>query len=245
MESSFEHNETEIRALVDRFEEMLKSNGSYFFDVEDFEDIIDFYLDNQNVTRSKKAIEMAEAQHPGATVILIKKARFYLLSNKPTKALSLLDEMEKIDFLFNKLNRPIRVCGMVKNEGEPGGGPFWVVNENGEKSLQIVESSQIDFSDKEQKDIVSKSTHFNPVDLVCGVYDFKGEKFNLLDFVDPNSGFISNKSKDGSVLKAMELPGLWNGAMTDWITIFIETPIITFNPVKTVNDLLRPQHQPE
>ncbi|OFY48354.1 MAG: NAD metabolism ATPase/kinase [Bacteroidetes bacterium GWF2_41_31] len=155
------------------------------------------------------------------------------------------DEMEKIDFLFNKLNRPIRVCGMVKNEGEPGGGPFWVVNENGEKSLQIVESSQIDFSDKEQKDIVSKSTHFNPVDLVCGVYDFKGEKFNLLDFVDPNSGFISNKSKDGSVLKAMELPGLWNGAMTDWITIFIETPIITFNPVKTVNDLLRPQHQPE
>jgi len=134
---------------------------------------------------------------------------------------------------------------MVKNEGEPGGGPFWVIDENGGKSLQIVESSQIDFSDNQQKDIVSKSTHFNPVDLVCGVYDFKGEKFNLLDFVDPNSGFISNKSKDGSLLKAMELPGLWNGAMSDWITIFIETPIITFNPVKTVNDLLRPQHQPE
>ncbi|MDP2721116.1 MAG: DUF4301 family protein [Bacteroidales bacterium] len=155
------------------------------------------------------------------------------------------DEMEKIDFLFNKLNRPIRVCGMVKNEGEPGGGPFWVMNENGEKSLQIVESSQIDFSDHEQKEIVSRATHFNPVDLVCGVYDFNGEKFDLLEFVDPSTGFISYKSKDGKTLKAMELPGLWNGSMADWITIFIEAPIITFNPVKTVNDLLRPQHQPE
>jgi len=155
------------------------------------------------------------------------------------------DKMEKIDFLFNKLNRPMRICGMVKNEGEPGGGPFWVMNENGEKSLQIVESSQIDFSDKGQKEIVNQATHFNPVDLVCGVYNFIGDKFNLLDFVDPDTGFISLKSKDGKNLKAMELPGLWNGAMADWITIFVETPIITFNPVKTVNDLLRSQHQPE
>lgn len=155
------------------------------------------------------------------------------------------DGMEKIDFLYGKLNRPIRICGMVKNEGEPGGGPFWVLNENGEKSLQIVESSQIDFSNSDQKELVNSATHFNPVDLVCGVYDFKGEKFNLLNFIDPSTGFISVKSKDGRNLKAMELPGLWNGAMADWITIFIETPIITFNPVKTVNDLLRPQHQPE
>ncbi len=153
------------------------------------------------------------------------------------------DSMEKIDFLFNKLNRPMRVCGMVKNEGEPGGGPFWVKDENDELSLQIVESSQIDFSKSDQKEIVSKSTHFNPVDLVCGVRNFKGEPFDLTDFVDPQTGFISQKSKDGKDLKAQELPGLWNGAMADWITLFVETPLITFNPVKTINDLLREQHQ--
>lgn len=153
------------------------------------------------------------------------------------------DEMEKIDFLFTKLNRPIRVCGMVKNEGEPGGGPFWVENEDGEVSLQIVESSQMDKNNPKQMAIVENATHFNPVDLVCGIYDFRGNKFDLTQFVDPQTGFISQKSKDGRDLKALELPGLWNGAMADWITIFVETPIITFNPVKTVNDLLRPQHQ--
>jgi hypothetical protein len=153
------------------------------------------------------------------------------------------DKMEKIDFLFNKLNRPVRVCGMVKNEGEPGGGPFWVKDENDELSLQIVESSQIDFSKPDQKEIVSNATHFNPVDLVCGVRDYKGDLFDLREYVDPKTGFISQKSKDGRDLKAQELPGLWNGAMADWITVFVETPLITFNPVKTINDLLREQHQ--
>ncbi len=153
------------------------------------------------------------------------------------------DEMEKIDFLYTKLNRPVRICGMVKNEGEPGGGPFWVENEDGEVSLQIVESSQMDKKNPQQMAIVENATHFNPVDLVCGIYDFKGNKFDLTQYVDPQTGFISQKSKDGRDLKALELPGLWNGAMADWITIFVETPIITFNPVKTVNDLLRPQHQ--
>ena len=153
------------------------------------------------------------------------------------------DKMEKIDFLYNKLNRPMRVCGMVKNEGEPGGGPFWVKDTNGGLSLQIVETSQIDFSKPDQKEIVSRATHFNPVDLVCGVRDFKGNQFDLRKFVDPQTGFISHKSKDGRELKAQELPGLWNGAMADWITIFVEAPLITFNPVKTVNDLLREQHQ--
>ncbi len=153
------------------------------------------------------------------------------------------DTMEKIDFLFNKLNRPMRVCGMVKNEGEPGGGPFWVNDENEEISLQIVESSQIDFSSPDQKEIVKNATHFNPVDLVCGVRDYKGDPFDLTAFVDPKTGFISQKSKDGKELKAQELPGLWNGAMADWITLFVETPLITFNPVKTINDLLREQHQ--
>lgn len=154
-----------------------------------------------------------------------------------------LTKIEKIDFLFTKLNRPIRICGMVKNEGEPGGGPFWIRNSEGEISLQIVESSQIDFSIPEQKEIFSKSTHFNPVDLVCCVRDYNGEQFDLRDFVDPSTGFISIKSKDGRELKAQELPGLWNGAMADWTTVFVEVPIMTFNPVKTVNDLLRKEHQ--
>jgi hypothetical protein len=147
-------------------------------------------------------------------------------------------------FLFRKLNRPIRVCGMVKNEGEPGGGPFWAKNSDGTVSLQVVESSQIDKNDAGQNDIVLRSTHFNPVDLVCGVRNFKGEKFDLIEFRDPETGFISFKSKDGKTLKAQELPGLWNGAMADWITLFVEVPVITFNPVKTVNDLLRNEHQP-
>ena len=154
-----------------------------------------------------------------------------------------ISKEEKLKIIFSKLNRPIRICGMVKNEGEPGGGPFWTINSNGELSLQIVESSQIDLNDAKQKNIFDSSTHFNPVDLVCGVRDYKGNKFDLLKYTDPETGFISIKSKDGRELKALELPGLWNGAMSNWITIFIEVPIITFNPVKTVNDLLRVEHQ--
>lgn len=155
-----------------------------------------------------------------------------------------MSKIEKVDFLFTKLNRPIRICGMVKNEGEPGGGPFWVKNSEGEVSLQIVESSQIDLADAGQKEIFGKSTHFNPVDLVCYLRNYKGEQFDLREYVDPETGFISIKSKDGRELKAQELPGLWNGAMADWITVFVEVPPVTFNPVKTVNDLLRKEHQP-
>lgn len=151
--------------------------------------------------------------------------------------------IEKIDFLYNKLNRPMRICGMVKNEGEPGGGPYFTRNSNDEISLQIVESSQIDHENEKQEAIFRSSTHFNPVDLVCATQDFEGNSFDLNDFVDPETGFISYKSKDSKDLKALELPGLWNGAMADWITIFVEVPIVTFNPVKTVNDLLRDSHQ--
>ena len=141
------------------------------------------------------------------------------------------------------LNRPIRVCGMVKNEGEPGGGPFWVKQNKDIVNLQIVETSQINTNDQQQASILQSATHFNPVDLVCATKNYKGEKFDLLKFRDPNTGFISKKSKDGKDLKAQELPGLWNGAMAYWNTIFVEVPIITFNPVKTVNDLLRTEHQ--
>ena len=149
------------------------------------------------------------------------------------------------EYLINHLNRPIRVCGLVKNEGEPGGDPFWVKNSKGEVSLQIVESSQVNSKDSEQIAISGSATHFNPVDLVCGLKNFKGESFDLHQFVDPETGFISVKSKDGKNLKAQELPGLWNGAIANWITFFVEVPSVTFNPVKTVNDLLREQHQPE
>lgn len=150
-----------------------------------------------------------------------------------------------MQYLKVKLNRPIRVCGMVINEGEPGGGPFWARNADGTTSLQVVESSQIDLKNPLQQAIAEQASHFNPVDLVCGVKNFKGQKFDLLQFRDPETGFISHKSKDGKPLKAQELPGLWNGAMSDWITLFVEVPAITFNPVKTVNDLLRNEHQPE
>ena len=153
------------------------------------------------------------------------------------------NEIEKIDFLYSKMNRPMRICGMVKNEGEPGGGPYWTRNSSDEVSLQIVESSQIDHKNEKQEAVFQSATHFNPVDLVCATYDFKGEPFDLNDYIDYNTGFISQKSKDGKELKALELPGLWNGAMADWINIFVEVPVITFNPVKTVNDLLRDKHQ--
>ena len=132
---------------------------------------------------------------------------------------------------------------MVKNLGAPGGGPFFCENKDKTISLQILESSQFNQKDAEQVRIMKESTHFNPVDLVCGVKNYLGEKYNLLDFVDSDTGFISLKSKDGKELKALELPGLWNGAMSDWNTIFVEVPIETFNPVKTVNDLLRKEHQ--
>ena len=152
------------------------------------------------------------------------------------------DNSKKLEFIRNKLNRPIRVCGMVKNQGEPGGGPFWTRNNDKSLSLQIVESSQINLLDTNQKSIFDKSTHFNPVDLVIATKNYKGEKFNLSDFIDEETGFISKKSQHGKDLKALELPGLWNGAMANWNTIFVEVPLITFNPVKIINDLLRPEH---
>ena len=138
------------------------------------------------------------------------------------------------------LDRPIRVCGMVRNEGEPGGGPFWVGNPDGTESLQIAESSQIGPDDMP---LMKSATHFNPVDLVCGVKTSKGGKFDLRQYTDPSTGFISSKSSGGRELRAQELPGLWNGAMARWNTVFVDVPITTFSPVKVVQDLLRPQHQ--
>jgi len=185
---------------------------------------------NNTVLNQEELLEIAQFLSDKLNVVI--SPEFEKFSQKFQKA-----------YLIEKLNRPIRVCGMVKNEGEPGGGPFWVRDENGDISLQIVESAQIDKKDKYQKDIFKKSTHFNPVDLVCGVRDYKGNKFDLNKFVDPKTAFITVKTKMDTELKALELPGLWNGGMANWNTIFVEVPLITFSPVKTVNDLLKASHQ--
>ena len=153
-----------------------------------------------------------------------------------------LSMSERVAYLLSKIRRPIRVCGMVKNVGEPGGGPFWVQAADGTKSLQIVESAQINRKDSEQNEIFEASTHFNPVDLVCGLRNAKGIKYRLKDFVDYEAGFITKKTVGAQVVKSQELPGLWNGSMANWTTIFVEVPLETFNPVKTVNDLLRKEH---
>lgn len=157
--------------------------------------------------------------------------------------IKLASMQEKKDFLISKFNRPLRVCGMVKNTGESGGGPFWVEDKNGKESLQIVESSQINLVSKNQRSILHSSTHFNPVDIVCGVRDWRKIPFNLKEYIDNEAVIITKKSEKGVELNTLELPGLWNGAMAYWNTIFIEVPLITFNPVKTINDLLRKEHQ--
>ena len=154
-----------------------------------------------------------------------------------------LEDADLVIYLRKKLNRPIRVCGVVKNVGEPGGGPFLAYNQDGTVSPQILESSQIDKSNEAYVKMFTGGTHFNPVDLVCATKDYQGHPFHLPDYVDHNTGFISSKSKNGRQLKALELPGLWNGSMSDWNTVFVEVPLSTFNPVKTVNDLLRETHQ--
>ena len=182
------------------------------------------------------AERLASASEPAAE--LLDEIKTFLQKNFSIKKLKGTAEE-----LSAKLNRPIRVCAMVKNVGEPGGGPFIAYNQDGTASLQILESSQIDMANPEAVAMFQNGTHFNPVDLVCGLKDRNGKAFDLTLFIDKNTGFISEKSKDGRELKALERPGLWNGAMSDWLTVFVEVPLTTFNPVKTVNDLLRPQHQ--
>jgi hypothetical protein len=181
-----------------------------------------------------------------ATLEKVKEIKSFLEDHLNVRFVSNFDSFtiaQQLEIVKDKINRPIRICGMVKNEGEPGGGPFWIKDKSDHISLQIIESAQVDMSNDSQVAIFKNSTHFNPVDLVCGVKNYKGEKFNLLNFVDHKQGFITEKTKDGKNLKALELPGLWNGAMAFWNTIFVEVPLVTFNPVKTVNDLLKPTHQ--
>lgn len=196
------------------------------------------------VSLQKKTFKYLQLLESGQySPVDLQEIKLFLEKELCCKTLLPLEGKALADYLYQKLNRPMRVCGMVPNVGEPGGGPFLVYNQDGSISLQILESSQINMDDEKSKAMFVKGTHFNPVDLVCAVKNYKGEKFNLPDFVDKNTGFISLKSKNGRELKALELPGLWNGAMSDWNTVFVEVPLITFNPVKTVNDLIREQHQ--
>ena len=194
----------------------------------------------QTIHKFLRQLEQGEHEEPFRTEII----RF--IREMSNDEASLLENETDIGFIkkaFDFLNRPVRVCGMVENVGEPGGGPFWVKDNTGKISRQIVERSQVDLSDYGQETILNLSTHFNPVDMVCFTKDFKGEPFDLLSFRDPDLGFISKKSIGGKDIKALELPGLWNGSMADWITYFVDLPLATFTPVKTVFDLLRPEHR--
>ena len=192
------------------------------------------------VTLQKKAFEYLRQLDAGASDEQLREMAAFV-----EKCLCVDPKGNKVDadYLRRKLNRPMRVCGVVKNVGEPGGGPFLTYNQDGTVSLQILESSQIDTNNEAYMKMFTQGTHFNPVDLVCAVKDYQGRPFNLPEFVDKTTGFISSKSKAGKELKALELPGLWDGAMSNWSTVFVEVPLGTFNPVKTVNDLLREQHQ--
>ena len=180
---------------------------------------------------------------PDDAVSLVKKEILPFLHNELCVEIPEMPDGKLVGFVRAKLNRPVRVCGMVKNLGEPVGGPFVIREADGSTSLQILESVQINKDDPEAVAALNSATHFNPVDLVCCLKDYKGRKFNLPDYVDPDAGFISSKSFQGRELRALELPGLWNGSMSRWNTMFVEVPVETFNPVKVVLDLLRPAHQ--
>lgn len=196
----------------------------------------------QQVFTYLKAIDANQIhENDIAEIITFLKEELHIEMSKGFQKFTLENKILKIK---TKLDRPIRVCGMVKNEGEPGGGPFWIRDTKGKLSLQIVETSQVDLSNPKQEKILAKSTHFNPVDLVCGIKNYNKTKFDLTRFIDHEAGFIVTRNTSGKVMKSYELPGLWNGAMAKWLTVFVEVPLITFNPVKTVNDLLKPAHQP-
>ncbi|HDR90317.1 MAG TPA: DUF4301 family protein [Bacteroidetes bacterium] len=198
----------------------------------------------EKIFRYLHMLDEAQDHSPGLVKEILSFLEQELCVRHPGK-IHRMSQEERADYCRIKLNRPLRVCGMVKNEGEPGGGPFWVKNPDGSLGLQIAESSQFNLNNPDQRKIFRSSTHFNPVDLVCSTLDYQGNPFYLPDFRDPDTGFISKKSKNGKDLKALELPGLWNGAMANWNTVFVEVPPETFTPVKTVMDLLRKEHLPE
>ncbi len=243
-------------------------HGSLIENIQDLDADIIFIKNIDNVQKGEKKLDTLKYKKILGGILIeklqkIKKYLFQLKNQKPigdelkeienfakdALHIQMIDGFEQLDnsgkrkYLYYKLNRPIRIAGVVKNTGEPGGGPFWALDKNGMESLQIIEKAQIDFSDQNQKQIFENSTHFNPVDLAISIKDFEGNKFNLSEFVNENAGFITEKSYKGSPVKVYERPGLWNGAMDAWNTVFVEVPLSTFSPVKIVNDLLKPAHQ--
>ena len=230
-------------------------HGALIANLDKLEADIIFVKNIDNVTTDERKPDTVEYKKALAGKLLALQAKSFELlkayergEDRDAEAVTFLrDELccrlpegASRELIIKSLDRPIRVCGMVKNEGEPGGGPFWVKDDEGREQLQIAESSQIA---KEDMYLMKEATHFNPVDLVCGVMRYDGTKYALANYTDPKTGFISSKSAGGRELRAQELPGLWNGAMANWNTIFVEVPISTFSPVKVVQDLLRPEHQ--
>jgi hypothetical protein len=266
---SFQRRKTDTLAVDKEFRPVKTNRGKLLFrpgghgallsNLQDLNDDIVFIknIDNVQVESIQKEASEYKKLLGGKLIELKKASNAYLRAldegvDSVTKDEIIDFAKEKLNLdisndidekkLHSLLNRPLRVCGMVKNEGEPGGGPFWV-KQNGQVSLQIVEKAQIDFSDPEQKKAVEQSTHFNPVDIVCSLKNYKGESFNLNNYIERNWSFVSEKSYNGQPILALEHPGLWNGSMAYWNTVFIEVPLETFSPVKTVLDLIKPAHQ--
>ncbi len=269
---SFQKQKTDTVAVTPDNELFMDENGDLLFrpsghgalleNLNDIDADIVFIKNIDNVV-SKNYVETVAFQKKvlGGKLIALQQKTFEFVEKLHSDSISEETLKEIVSFSCEELNiqnisseketllkileRPIRICGVVENTGAPGGGPFLVKDKDGNLSYQIVEMSQIDIHNPKQKGIIAEATHFNPVDLVCGLRNYKGEKYDLLKFSDPDTGFVSNKSYQGKPIKALELPGLWNGAMANWNTIFVEVPLITFNPVKTVNDLLSQVHQPK
>lgn len=267
---SFQKKETDTLAVTMDNKPFRDANGKLVFRpsghgalLENLNEVnadIVFIKNIDNVAAREFVDEIATYKRILAGKLLDLQAKIFGFLNDLEKEVSLEKVKEIQSFIWKELevkelpggivaiqeflNRPIRVCGVVKNTGAPGGGPFWVKNSRGNITLQIIEKSQIDVNDERQRAIVNESTHFNPVDIVCGLRDYKGNKFDLTQFSDPDLGFISTKFEHGESVRALELPGLWNGSMAHWNTIFMEVPLRTFNPVKTVNDLLKREHRP-
>ncbi len=268
---SFQKKETDTIAVTNENRPFRDSNGNLVFRpaghgalLENLNEVnadIVFIKNIDNVATQEYVEDIGFHKRILAGKLLDLQSRIFGYLRKLDNNVGLVEMKEIQSFIWNELeskdlpqgvsatreflNRPLRVCGVVKNTGAPGGGPFWVQNEEGATTLQIIEKSQIDLTNKHQNAIINEATHFNPVDLVCGLRDYKGEKFDLNEFTNPDAGFISTKFENGSAIKALELPGLWNGGMANWNTVFVEVPLITFNPVKTVNDLLKKEHRPD
>ena len=226
----------------------LSAAGADLVFVKNIDNVVPDRLRGPTVTWKKaiagRLLELERQAHGYAHLLATGQAAEAVVAEARAFCRDVLHAPAERAHLLERLRRPLRVCGVVPNTGEPGGGPFWVRAEDGTVSLQIVESAQIDAEDPEQARIFASSTHFSPTDLVCALRDPDGHPHALESYVDPRAVLFARKSHEGRPLLALERPGLWNGAMARWNTVFVEVPLSTFTPVKTILDLLRPEHQP-